>query len=189
MEVGDLGSESLPFLPVTTTPEGGFGFVVPVIPSTRFFFDPPVAVGYDYLVGSGSPLITTAMFPTLAGDNDGFDIYTLDGSTLLFGGVPGSGLVDFTTLTGYASGISGFALRGINPALELDPGDATAFVTGLTFATAGTASLTQTPVTIEWPIPGGGNGAVPEPASWAMLIAGFGLTGAFMRRRRCTVAA
>lgn len=29
-----------------------------------------------------------------------------------------------------------------------------------------------------------GGGAVPEPASWAMLIAGFGLTGAAMRRRR-----
>jgi hypothetical protein len=30
---------------------------------------------------------------------------------------------------------------------------------------------------------------VPEPASWAMLIAGFGLTGAAMRRRRTLVAA
>jgi PEP-CTERM motif len=30
---------------------------------------------------------------------------------------------------------------------------------------------------------------VPEPASWAMLIAGFGLTGAAMRRRRAVVAA
>jgi hypothetical protein len=28
--------------------------------------------------------------------------------------------------------------------------------------------------------------AVPEPASWAMLITGFGLTGAAMRRRRST---
>ena len=27
-------------------------------------------------------------------------------------------------------------------------------------------------------------GGVPEPASWALLIAGFGLTGAAMRRRR-----
>ena len=27
-------------------------------------------------------------------------------------------------------------------------------------------------------------GQVPEPASWAMLIAGFGLSGAAMRRRR-----
>jgi hypothetical protein len=31
--------------------------------------------------------------------------------------------------------------------------------------------------------------AVPEPSSWAMLIAGFGLVGAMSRRRRVTVAA
>jgi hypothetical protein len=31
-------------------------------------------------------------------------------------------------------------------------------------------------------------GAVPEPASWAMLISGFGLTGAVMRRRRVAAA-
>lgn len=31
-------------------------------------------------------------------------------------------------------------------------------------------------------------GAVPEPAAWAMLIAGVGLTGAAMRRRRVRVA-
>ncbi|WP_353216420.1 cistern family PEP-CTERM protein [Sandarakinorhabdus sp.] len=30
---------------------------------------------------------------------------------------------------------------------------------------------------------------VPEPSSWAMLIAGFGLVGATLRRRRMTVAA
>ena len=30
--------------------------------------------------------------------------------------------------------------------------------------------------------------SVPEPASWAMLIAGFGLTGAVMRRRRALTA-
>lgn len=29
---------------------------------------------------------------------------------------------------------------------------------------------------------------VPEPASWAMLIGGFGLTGAAMRRRRAAIA-
>ena len=28
------------------------------------------------------------------------------------------------------------------------------------------------------------NGGVPEPASWALMIAGFGLTGAMLRRRR-----
>jgi hypothetical protein len=33
-------------------------------------------------------------------------------------------------------------------------------------------------------IPGEVSAAVPEPASWAMLIAGFGLVGAMQRRRR-----
>jgi hypothetical protein len=32
-------------------------------------------------------------------------------------------------------------------------------------------------------------GAVPEPASWAMLIAGFGLVGTMQRRRKSAVAA
>lgn len=31
--------------------------------------------------------------------------------------------------------------------------------------------------------------AIPEPASWAMLIAGFGLVGAMQRRRRSALAA
>nr|WP_310523920.1 PEPxxWA-CTERM sorting domain-containing protein [Polymorphobacter sp.] len=34
-----------------------------------------------------------------------------------------------------------------------------------------------------------GTGAVPEPASWAMMIAGFGLVGAAARRRRGQFAA
>jgi hypothetical protein len=33
-----------------------------------------------------------------------------------------------------------------------------------------------------------GNGGVPEPATWAMLIAGFGLVGGAMRARRTTTA-
>jgi hypothetical protein len=34
----------------------------------------------------------------------------------------------------------------------------------------------------------GTSGVVPEPASWAMLIAGFGLVGATLRRRRAVAA-
>jgi hypothetical protein len=33
-----------------------------------------------------------------------------------------------------------------------------------------------------------GNDSVPEPSTWALLIAGFGGVGAMMRRRRCAVA-
>lgn len=34
------------------------------------------------------------------------------------------------------------------------------------------------------PVGGSGVGGVPEPASWSLLIAGFGLAGAALRRRR-----
>jgi hypothetical protein len=37
---------------------------------------------------------------------------------------------------------------------------------------------------VEWSAAAG----VPEPASWAMLIAGFGLVGAAMRRRALAIA-
>jgi len=33
------------------------------------------------------------------------------------------------------------------------------------------------------------SGAVPEPATWAMMIGGFGMAGAMMRRRRAVVLA
>jgi hypothetical protein len=75
-------------------------------------------------------------------------------------------------------------LRDIEASPFLDPANELAFVTGLTFVGSGAVNLTQSPVTefVE------GVGGVPEPSSWAMLIAGFGLVGATMRRRRTVVA-
>lgn len=43
-------------------------------------------------------------------------------------------------------------------------------------------------IRFEWRPIGGGNGAVPEPASWAMMIMGFGLVGSAARRRQRRVA-
>lgn len=45
-------------------------------------------------------------------------------------------------------------------------------------APAGPSRGPQAPDQVDGPV-----GAVPEPASWAMMIAGFGLAGAAMRRR------
>lgn len=53
------------------------------------------------------------------------------------------------------------------------------------YATPDTTQLTQTRLVLGT----SGMPAVPEPASWAMLVAGFGLVGAVTRRRNRIVAA
>jgi hypothetical protein len=58
------------------------------------------------------------------------------------------------------------------PVFKLGTFQTTAFVDGL--AGTGTLVISEVPFVND----------VPEPASWAMLIAGFGLVGATMRRRR-----
>jgi hypothetical protein len=78
-------------------------------------------------------------------------------------------------------------LEATGPQLYNGPETAPVFHTG-TFAltglsTPGSFSLTIAPV----------SAAVPEPASWALMISGFGLAGAALRRRqavavRCSIA-
>jgi hypothetical protein len=51
--------------------------------------------------------------------------------------------------------------------------------------TAGTFSFSSTAETATFEAK---LGAVPEPAAWALMIAGFGLTGAMLRRRRAAFA-
>ena len=58
--------------------------------------------------------------------------------------------------------------------IAVNPGDAWGFYVYTTDGDFGRGALTIS--------------AVPEPASWALLIAGFGLSGAVLRRRRALAA-
>ena len=84
---------------------------------------------------------------------------TLLGSSTAFG--PNIGVGFFYDVTASFAGIRSFAISQDNPCC----GDGALFE-NLSFSSN-----------------------VPEPSSWAMLIAGFGLTGAVMRRRRTALAA
>ena len=88
---------------------------------------------------------------------------------------------------------AGLSSLGIKAALYLDArdGDSLDFghtgifrfgdlATGLSFTSESGTFLSDLAVT---------GGGVPEPATWAMMIAGFGLTGVAIRRRRASIAA
>ena len=49
-------------------------------------------------------------------------------------------------------------------------------------------SLAKSTLTIDGANPGNPNPGVPEPASWALMIAGLGIVGASMRRRKTAVS-
>ncbi|HKP79130.1 MAG TPA: PEPxxWA-CTERM sorting domain-containing protein [Phenylobacterium sp.] len=169
------GSADTPLVDLGST-GASYSFDFSATGGVPVYVDPLVATGYDYVLGAGSPLITSAMFPTIGSSL--YSIYALgDLSTPLFSNVVGGQTVDFTSLSGYSGGINGFSLRGVDVQAGLDPNDDTAFVTALTFAGDGRVQLTQTAITTSV--------GVPEPSSWALMLAGFmGLGGVLRRNRR-----
>lgn len=163
-----------PLMPVTT--DAGFDFDFDVVLNETVFIDPIVAVGYDYIVNSG-PLFASVTLPVGIGD-DSYDLLLWDLATSMY--------VDAGTLTGgvehffAAGGIDRFRILGIEASELLDPADATAFVTGLSFASTGRVNVSQNPITFDTD---SAQGPIPEPTTW-MLLSGALLGFGAMRKRK-----
>lgn len=98
----------------------------------------------------------------VSGSTTGFYTFSLDGPCGAFSG--GCGAVNFDPVT--------FTFGANNSgAFTLDLSDAT-------FATPGSANVSATFKLLREAAP-----SVPEPATWAMMLVGFGLIGGTMRRR------
>lgn len=154
----------------TIDPSGVYHFNVGSVgPNSVTFIDPAVAVGYTYDIGLGDPNFASVTLPNVGGGR--FDLsYLLNGSdftTMLDAGIQ----YFFPTL-----GVDEFTVTGIDPAADLDPGNPLAFVTGLTFVSAGSFTGTMTPITETT--------GVPEPGSLGLLSLGAaGLLIQHLRRR------
>jgi hypothetical protein len=178
--IGDGSSFESPLLPSEIGEDGAFEFTFVAEPLTPVVIDPFVATGYVF---ESNVAILSAEWENL-GDTNGYDIFTLDDILIAENFVAATGnVLDFTSL-GFANGILGFKVLDIDKELMLDPDDQTAFKSKLLFNVTGptTINITQTP--IETFVPD----AVPEPATWAMMIGGFGLLGSAVRRRRSVSA-
>jgi hypothetical protein len=156
---------------------GGKGDLTDGVVATDFWYNVETGAGTGPYVGWYHPVtpdpVVTFHFsgaPTIAGIN-----IHIDNSYV--GGVfaPGAILVDGVSqsFTGPAIGtigwvsITGLSLIGNTHTLEFDQGP----LHGWTFVS-------------EITFDGKAGGGVPEPATWAMLITGFGMAGSALRRRR-----
>ncbi|MFI4953080.1 MAG: PEP-CTERM sorting domain-containing protein [Burkholderiales bacterium] len=160
-----------------TIVNGVYNFNVPDVgPTTITFFDPLLAIGYDYATGAGDPNFASVLLPTGIGDNL-FDLFLWNGSSFLDSGINLTGGVQFFF---DPLGVDRFEIRGIETSAGLDPANATAFVTGLTFVSAGNFTGTMTPLTVDVPA------NVSEPSS--LLLIAIALLGfvALQRRRVST---
>jgi hypothetical protein len=140
-----------------------------VIGGQTYFVDPEVAVGYSFAIGAGDPNFASVLLPAV--QTNPFDVSFVYDGTDFSDMVAPETVFDFPT-----GGVSAFTVTGIDPADGLDPGDTTAFITGLTFVSDGTFTGTQTPITEEV-------AAAPEPSSIALLASGL-LGWRLLRRRR-----
>ncbi len=164
---------STAILPVSVTSLGAFKYDMPVLAGSTYFVDPQAINGYSFSIGSGDPNFASVLLPAV--QSDPFDV------SFIYNGVKYSDvLASLTVLDFPAGGVSQFTVTGIDPSDGIDPDDTSAFVTGLTFASDGTFTGTQTPLTATV--------AVPEPSTWALMLAGFGGLGFLGYRKTKTRA-
>ena len=138
-------------MPTGTTASGAYTFSVAVIPNFPIFIDPPVAVGYDYATGKGDPNFATVRLPIGIGDS--FYRVKVGGRKLT---LAGGDLLDFRT-HGFPDGVSAFRVGCIEVAAGLDPADAEAFPTEVTFVSAGMFTGTMKPLARSSNARGNGN--------------------------------
>lgn len=175
--VGNIALPTLTPVPTTSGLLAGpvYGFHVDDVgPDHITFIDPVVATGFSYATGAGDPNFKAVQVASNVGDGL-YEVWTWDGTTWQqAGGALAAGASFDFTAHGFAAGVDRFQIRGIEEAAGVNAFDVTGFVTGLSFVADGSFTGTMQAITT----------AVPEPASWALWLAGAGALLAWRRRPR-----
>jgi hypothetical protein len=157
-------------LPVVNI-NGAYEYNMAVTPGVTYYLDPDIATGYTFAIGAGDPNFASVLLPAI--QTDPYTLSFLDNGVQTIEQLAPGVVFDFPT-----GGVDSFVVTGIDAALHLDPLNTTAFVTGVTFVSAGTFTGTQTPIVTT---------TVPEPATLLVLLAGTVAAG-WARRQRTTTS-
>jgi MYXO-CTERM domain-containing protein len=177
-------SISIPIVTPTTTVGNTtypttYTFNLPVTEGQPAYIDPLVATGYLYQIGAGNPNFASVTPVSVIGSGS-YQIYTLNGQgNYVFAANISAG----STFTFSGGGVSSFEIVGIPASANIDPANASAFITGLTFAGGGTFTGTMTPLTSNSSSASGDTTDGPIP-SWALGVLGLGLLGVASRRAK-----
>jgi hypothetical protein len=169
LKAGDPPAVYLPNLVLVPGAKSYYQFHISnFVAGQTVFIDPLVATGFTYMIGAGDPNFASVDLPTGIGDNL-FQLFLWNGTDFIDSGNVLTGGIEYSFA---GSGVDRFQIRGIETSAGLDPFDATAFITGLTFAGSGGFNGTMTPLTQD----------VPEPTILSLIALGF--AGLRWSRRR-----
>lgn len=138
-------SSDNPLVPAVKVLDPVFEFARIVLPAkggTVTYWDPPVAIGYEYRLAAGDPNFESVLLPAFP-THDSYELHMWHGTEYVLD----------TTLRGDVEhvfglgGVDRFRIMGIPESLGLDVENPLAFVTGFRFVGPGSVELTMTPLT------------------------------------------
>ncbi len=140
---------------------------VPASPDAVTFIDPVVATGFEYhTAGEPDPNFRTVRIVTNVGDGI-YEVWRWGGLAWI---LADAALAVDEVFDFGAAGVDQFQIRGIETSAGLSPFSITAFVTGLTFVSAGTFNGTMQALVAEVAF-------IPEPPMLLLMLAALGLIG------------
>ena len=140
----------------------------------------------NFVVGSGQESVINIENVTDIHVDFGANSLSLLLNTTLAGPTWGStGTYNGPIFSGSAiSGITGVSVNGSSTLAGFDNSRVSIVGNDLRIHWGGLGYTNGTMLNLDFTFAGDGTGAVPEPATWAMMIVGFGLVGVASRRRR-----